>query len=170
MTRIYRSIKNFSNTKSFTLIEISIAMVIFAVGLLGMLALFPVGFDASKRANDLTVSTILAEEKINEIKTAGFNNIDNYIVTNGVYDENGPNINTIPERGWCIADSVTATNNPEKKYNIFEYYINKSGAIVNSLYRPITVTVYWPAENNNNFVGHDFSKMKSFSLTTYLVK
>ena len=40
--------------KGFTLIEITMALMIMAIGLMGLLALFPVGFDASKRAGEVT--------------------------------------------------------------------------------------------------------------------
>ncbi len=154
----------------FTLIEITISMVILAVGLLGLLTLFPVGFDASKRANDLTLATIYAESLVNELKAVGFDNIDTYVVDNATYDENSPDINTRPDRGWCITGDITNANNPEKLQSNFEYYIDKSGVVVNGIYRPVVVTVFWPAENNNNFAGHDFTKMQRFDITINLVK
>ena len=50
------------NKSAFTLIEVTIALLILAVGLVGILALFPVGFDASGRAANLTEATFLAQE------------------------------------------------------------------------------------------------------------
>lgn len=58
----------------FTLIEITIALLVLAVGLVGLLSLFPVGFDASRRAADVTVATFLAQEKLEEAKRLGFDN------------------------------------------------------------------------------------------------
>lgn len=56
----------------FTLIEITISLAILAVGLLALLALFPVGFDAAKRAANITQATIFAQQKMEETKKAGY--------------------------------------------------------------------------------------------------
>ena len=53
--------------KGFTLIEIIAALAILALGILGVLALFPVGLDAQKRALDYSNTAILAEWKMADI-------------------------------------------------------------------------------------------------------
>lgn len=58
----------------FTLIEIITALAIMVIGLLSILALFPVGFHASKRAADFTQVALFAQEKLEEIKMKGFDN------------------------------------------------------------------------------------------------
>ena len=58
--------------RGFTLLEIVMALAIFAVGLVGLLSLFPVGFQVSKRASDLTEATIYAQEKIEDLKKDGY--------------------------------------------------------------------------------------------------
>lgn len=58
--------------RGFTLIEIITALAIMVIGLLSILALFPVGFHASKRAADFTQVAIFAQEKMEEIKMKGF--------------------------------------------------------------------------------------------------
>ena len=66
------------NTKcAFTLIEIITALAILAIGLLSILALFPVGFHASKRAADFTQATIFAQDKMEEVKMKGFDSAQN---------------------------------------------------------------------------------------------
>ena len=59
----------------FTLLEIVIALTIFAIGLVGLLSLFPIAFHSSKRASDLTEATIYAQEKIEELKRDGYDNL-----------------------------------------------------------------------------------------------
>ena len=58
--------------KSFTLVEIIASLLVLAVGLLGLLSVFPVGFDASRKANDLTEMTILAKDKLEDLKRLGY--------------------------------------------------------------------------------------------------
>jgi prepilin-type N-terminal cleavage/methylation domain-containing protein len=56
--------------KGFTLIEVIAALAIIGLGLVGILSLFPVGIDASKRAGDLTHATELARGVLNQIRSA----------------------------------------------------------------------------------------------------
>lgn len=58
--------------KGFTLIEIVISMAILAIGLVGILSLFPVGFDSARRSMDFTQVALYAQEKLAEIKKDGF--------------------------------------------------------------------------------------------------
>lgn len=63
------AIKNPASQKAqgFTLVEIVVALGLFALGVLGILSLFPVGLDAQKRALDYSNLTNLAEWKIADI-------------------------------------------------------------------------------------------------------
>lgn len=61
-----------SNPKGFTLIEIVISLGILAIGILAVLALFPVGFDSATRSSDLTKATIFAQDTMEEIKRIGY--------------------------------------------------------------------------------------------------
>lgn len=58
--------------EGFTLIEIITSMAVMVVGILSILALFPVGFHASRRAADFTKASLFAQEKMEEIKMKGF--------------------------------------------------------------------------------------------------
>ncbi len=58
--------------KGFTLIEIVISLGILLIGILAVLALFPVGFDSASRSADLTKATVYAQNKMEEIKRVGF--------------------------------------------------------------------------------------------------
>ena len=59
--------------KGFTLIEIVASLAIIGLGLIGILSLFPVGIDASKRAGDLTHATVLGQSVLNQIRSAAKN-------------------------------------------------------------------------------------------------
>lgn len=58
--------------KAFTLIEITIALLILAIGLVGILSLFPIGFDASGKAAHITEAALLAQAIIEDTKRVGY--------------------------------------------------------------------------------------------------
>ena len=61
-----------SNSKGFTLLEIVISLGILLVGILAILALFPVGFDSASRSADLTKATIFAQDQMEDLKRIGY--------------------------------------------------------------------------------------------------
>ena len=60
-----------NNKKGFTLLEIIFALAVLVIGIVGVIALFPVGLRASKRGGDFTIATLLAQRQLNMIKRAG---------------------------------------------------------------------------------------------------
>lgn len=58
--------------RGFTLIEIVISLAILAVGLVGILSLFPIGFDAARRSVNSTQVAVYAHERLEQVKNAGF--------------------------------------------------------------------------------------------------
>ncbi len=79
-------IKLIRNTKGFTLIEIVISLGILLIGILAVLALFPVGFDSASRSADLTKATIYAQDKMEEIKRVGYG-ASGVAATNGAFSD-----------------------------------------------------------------------------------
>ncbi|MCK4519399.1 MAG: type II secretion system protein [Candidatus Omnitrophica bacterium] len=63
-------------SKGFTLLEIVIALAILAIGMVGILSLFPVGFQASRRASMLTEATIHAQQEIENFKLGGYSYLE----------------------------------------------------------------------------------------------
>lgn len=59
------------NNKGFTLLEIVFALAILTIGIVGVLAVFPVGLRASKRSGDFTMAAILAQRQMATIRKAG---------------------------------------------------------------------------------------------------
>lgn len=58
--------------KGFTLIEIVISLAILAVGLVGILSLFPIGFDSARRSVNSTQVAIFGHEKLEQLRNSGF--------------------------------------------------------------------------------------------------
>lgn len=137
--------------KGFTLIEITISLLILAIGLVGILALFPVGFDASGRAASITEATFLAQELIEDLKRCGYSVFEN---PSAGY--------TITATDWNRSGSFTAY--PNYEYDTFVY--NDAALSVMGL-REVVVRVYWPSDGA---VGGDRAGLRNVELSTYLAK
>ena len=61
--------------KGFSLLELIIAIAVLAIGLVGVLQIFPIGLKASQRAGMMTKAAFLAQNKIEDVKLAGFDAI-----------------------------------------------------------------------------------------------
>ncbi len=59
----------------FSLLELIIAIAVLAIGLVGVLQIFPVGLRASLRAGMVTKAAFLAKNKTEEVKMSGFDAI-----------------------------------------------------------------------------------------------
>ncbi|MBU4312589.1 MAG: prepilin-type N-terminal cleavage/methylation domain-containing protein [Candidatus Omnitrophica bacterium] len=112
------------NKKGFSLLELIIAVAVLAIGLVGILQIFPVGLRASYRAGMVTKAAFLAQNKIEEIKISGFDAIT----------ELPPKIPLSGSEGdfeWEIAIDEVDLEGLESDDDI----------------RQITVTVNWPERN-----------------------
>nr|PZN04784.1 MAG: hypothetical protein DIU66_03855 [Bacillota bacterium] len=63
--------------KGFTLVEIAVALAIFGVVVASVLGLFAQSFFASKLSQEITAATLLAQEKIEEMKGLPFEELQN---------------------------------------------------------------------------------------------
>jgi len=63
------------NKQGFSLLELIIAIAVLAVGLVGILQIFPIGLRASQRAGMMTKASFLAQNKMEDVKLAGFDAI-----------------------------------------------------------------------------------------------
>jgi type IV pilus assembly protein PilV len=66
-----------NNNSGFTLMEVLVAMLILTVGLLGMAALITGIINSNKLSNRISTATVLAQDKMEEIKSDGYSNADN---------------------------------------------------------------------------------------------
>lgn len=103
----------------FTLIEIVVALLILAIGLVGILTLFPVGFDSSGRAASIVEATFLAQEFIEDAKRVGYA---------------GLTVGT-PKTGQC---KDYLGNDLNYDYDIRAYETGVAGL------REVVVRIYWP--------------------------
>ncbi|MDO8603129.1 MAG: prepilin-type N-terminal cleavage/methylation domain-containing protein [Candidatus Omnitrophota bacterium] len=110
--------------KGFSLLELIIAIAVLAIGLVGVLQVFPIGLRASQRAGMLTKASFLAQNKIEDIKLAGFD----------AMTELPPKIPLSGKDGdleWAVKIDD----------------ISLEGIESNSNMRKIVVTITWPERN-----------------------
>ena len=72
MKRLYSLRYPTAGVHGFTLIEIVISLAILAIGLVGILSLFPIGFDAARRSVNSTQVALYAHERLEQVKNTGF--------------------------------------------------------------------------------------------------
>jgi len=65
--------------EGFTLLEVLIAIVILSVGLLGMASLTVGILKGNKLSNDLSKATVLAQDKMEDIRRTGYTGVTNEI-------------------------------------------------------------------------------------------
>ena len=110
--------------KGFSLLELIIAVGVLAIGLVGVLQIFPVGLRASQRAGMITRAAFLAQNKIEEVKMAGFDAIT----------ELPPKI-------------ALSGSEDDFEWEIFIDKIDQDGLENDDNIRKITVTVNWIERN-----------------------
>ena len=116
------------NSVGFTIIEVLIAVVILAAGLLGMAALTVGIMQGNNHSSHLTTATVLAQEKMEEIMRLGYD-------------------------GTAASDTTTT----EDYNSIGSYIIFKRVTVVDvdspaSDMKTVTVTVYWDADDKSMII------------------
>jgi type IV pilus assembly protein PilV len=116
---------NTSNNSGFTLIEVLVAMVILSIGLLGTAALITGIINGNKISNRITTATVLAQDKMEDIKRLGFS-------------------------GTPTSDTTTT----EPYNSITNYFLYKRVTFTDVInpavgMKTVTVTVYWDSDNSS---------------------
>ncbi len=88
--------------KGIGLIEIIVAMLIFAIGITAAIRTLPVSNTATTRSRNLTTATNLAQQKIEELMGAPFNNTE---LTAGAHNDQNNPIERIYTRTWIVTDN-----------------------------------------------------------------
>ena len=112
---------------AFTLLEVLIALGILSIGLLAIIGMLITTIKGNAGSKNLATATFLAEQKIEELKGAGFGNRSNGSETN--IDPNGRR-GGIFTRSWAITPGYQGSVNMEQ----------------------ITVTVTWTDPNRDHSV------------------
>ncbi|MBW2737749.1 MAG: prepilin-type N-terminal cleavage/methylation domain-containing protein [Deltaproteobacteria bacterium] len=107
------------NNSGFTLIEVLVAMVILSVGLLGTAALITGIINGNKVSNRITTATVLAQDKMEEIKSVSYAN--------------------------AVSEIRAFLPSPDDKYEREVTVVDDSPA---ANMKTVTVTVYWESSKS----------------------
>jgi len=138
-THIFSGEREMSGENGFTLIEILIAISIFAIGLLAVAALQITAFNGNRLGDEVTKATTLAQTQVEVLKGADFNSAA--LAPGNYVDPNNP-INPI--------DPATGVAGPGARFN-------RTWTIANNtaFSRRVDVKVFWTTMglNDPNAVG-----------------
>ena len=130
----------------FTLIEVVFALAVLLIGLVGVLALFPVGLTASKKAGDYTTAALVAEQVLANIR-AGYN----LYTTTGGYGGSGWYIPSLgsppppPPSGFTDVDGLdedTSTTDSDDLPEGFSWAAGVTNTSISNLSK-VSLAVYW---------------------------
>lgn len=68
-------VHKFNLRQGFTFLEVILVVAVISLGLLSLVRILPLGLEAQKRAEELTLAHLLGEEKMEEIKMRGYETI-----------------------------------------------------------------------------------------------
>ena len=75
--KIFLRLKRFLKTqKGFTLVELLVAIVILAVGIIGIMSLFPQSYSHIGNAGHVSTMNHLGQMKLDQLKTLSYNHVD----------------------------------------------------------------------------------------------
>lgn len=107
MTNIRTSRPNASSDRGFSLVELMIALMVFAIGILTLAAVIPMGIRKTTAASQQTTSSELATLKAEEVLITPYSDAD---LLAGIHDDPSS-----PRQGkyylrWTVEDDQPVTN------------------------------------------------------------
>lgn len=146
----------------FTLIEVIAALGIIALGLVGLLSLFPVGIDQSKRASDITNTSVLAQSKLEEVRIAarGHDRGDLLAVPPSEVQRDWFQFGGMQERPNRVPDRAFEDNNLYR-YTI-DFRDNNDDSNIHADLLEVRLKVWWPSYASSK------EKMTSTEFVTFI--
>jgi len=89
--------------KGIGLIELIVALLIFGVGISAAMRMLPESNTATTRARNLTMATNLAQQKIEQLMGAPFNDAD---LASGAHNDPDNPLEVHFTRSWAVTDNV----------------------------------------------------------------
>ena len=117
--------------KGIGLVEIVIAMLIFAVGITAAIRTLPVSNTATTRARNLTTATNLAQQKLEELMGIPYNDAQ---LGAGTYNDNDNPIERIYTRTWTVTTDDPIQDMKTVTVNVTYLSGNKDNTVTLSTY------------------------------------
>ena len=127
-----------AQSQGFTLVEVMIALVILAIGLLGLAGLQIVSTQSNSFSNQMTVATTIAQDRLEALRNLDYSHSD------------------------LDADTHQDPANPLKAPGDMGFYFDRSWTVTEDAtnnIKTIEVTVEWPHPDNSHSV--QFTTVKS---------
>lgn len=113
------------------LVEIIIALVIFAIGISAAIRMLPVSNTATSRARNVTIATNLAQEKIEELMGSQFNSTD---LSAGDHNDPRNPLERHFTRSWNVIDNNPMTDMKRVTVTVSYNTASKDSTVVLTTY------------------------------------
>lgn len=129
------------NKKGFTLLEVMVAMVIFAVGLLGLAGIQALSLETSHSSYSRSQAVLLAYEMVDRIK-ANSGVAGNYVTAHGNAAAEPASANKC-DAFTCGFAAMAAFDLWQWKTTLAANLLSGDGSVVNTAGTTYTITVHW---------------------------
>lgn len=152
--------------KGFSLLEVMIAMVIFAVGLLGLAGMQAIALENSFESSSRNQAIILAYS-MSDRMMANRQAQDAYLISNNTT----LSVNTTCTAAYCDSKQIVAYDHAQWKQNLSQQLLSGSGDIT-GVFPNYTVTVRWDEDRNGatgiNCPPIDTNDLRCFQISVLL--
>ena len=126
------------NRKGFSLVEITVAMAIGAIGLLALAGILTYTMSANRYATDISIATALARQKIDQIKLTEYN----YVESDNEYslDQNGNQVTS----GRYTRITEVLDDKPQKNNKTVNVMVYFSPTTEDTLKKALVSTIIYP--------------------------
>lgn len=142
------------NRSGFTLVEVTLAIAVALIGIVGVLALLPQGMQSARSAVDSTISATLVQDIFSQLHIAPYNDIVICIETNTCANSVKLNLTQtqLPanpkmlffDQTGAIVNTATVTSDTYYQMNL-SYQPQQNLQQQNLSLSLVTATVIWPA-------------------------
>jgi len=132
--------KLLKNDRGFSLVEVTISLVIGAIGLMALSGVLMYTMQSNRNATDITISTALARQKIEQIKLTEYN----YVTGGTETDLNQNGVTVSGETGRYIRVTTVETDEAGPNTKTVTVTVYYGGSVSNDAKRAQISTIIYP--------------------------